>query len=158
MHARVGNAPLANSKVLYTRGNGECPPWRNAAYTRVRKAAAAQGRPLALPCDNAVPHVNWCCFVLVRHDCRTRLSYTCPVLPYREQQKAASRGRTWWPVEYDSRVPGYGVWFSARVLSYDKERAALKVRFVEVELSEGRFAYSNYVQGEVSRGRAPAYY
>lgn len=31
-------------------------------------------------------------------------------------------------MEYDPRVPEYGVWFSARVLSYDKERAALKVR------------------------------
>ncbi|GLI63415.1 hypothetical protein VaNZ11_006383 [Volvox africanus] len=79
-----------------------------------------------------MPLLDWC-----RHMCEkngienlrsgTRLLVFWWDMEHKSVHKLESRGKTWWPATYSPKYDKHGIWYSARVLKYDRATASLHI-------------------------------
>ncbi|GIL66791.1 hypothetical protein Vafri_20300 [Volvox africanus] len=79
-----------------------------------------------------MPLLDWC-----RHMCEkngienlrsgTRLLVFWWDMEHKGVHKFESRGKTWWPATYSPKYDKHGIWYSARVLKYDRATASLHI-------------------------------
>ncbi|GIL78050.1 hypothetical protein Vretimale_7451 [Volvox reticuliferus] len=93
-------------------------------------------KPYVIAYDNQpvekVPLLDWCRQMCEKNGIEnlrsgTRLLVFWWDMEHKSVDKFESRGKTWWPAAYSPKYDKHGIWYSARVLKYERATASLHV-------------------------------